>query len=61
MQAAPLTESGLQAISARAWTLFASVSVLWGIPYLFIRIAVDVSYGPASGADDSEPGRHLRP
>ena len=28
-------------MSARAWTLFAIVAVLWGIPYLFIKVAVD--------------------
>jgi drug/metabolite transporter (DMT)-like permease len=28
-------------VSARAWALFASVSVIWGMPYLFIKIAVD--------------------
>jgi drug/metabolite transporter (DMT)-like permease len=28
-------------MSARAWWLFASVSVLWGIPYLFIKLAVE--------------------
>ena len=28
-------------MSARAWTLFAAVSVLWGIPYLFIKLAVE--------------------
>ena len=28
-------------MSARAWTLFAAVSVIWGMPYLFIKIAVD--------------------
>jgi drug/metabolite transporter (DMT)-like permease len=28
-------------MSARAWVVFAAVSVLWGIPYLFIKIAVD--------------------
>jgi len=28
-------------VSARAWTVFAAVSILWGIPYLFIKIAVD--------------------
>jgi drug/metabolite transporter (DMT)-like permease len=33
-------------VSARAWLVFAAVSVLWGIPYLFIKIAVD----------DLEPG-----
>jgi len=34
-------------VSARAWTLFAVVSVLWGIPYLFIAIAVDGGIPPA--------------
>ena len=28
-------------MSARAWVLFASASVIWGMPYLFIKIAVD--------------------
>jgi drug/metabolite transporter (DMT)-like permease len=28
-------------VSPRAWVLFASVSVVWGIPYLFIKLAVD--------------------
>ena len=28
-------------MSARAWVTFAAVSVLWGIPYLFIKLAVD--------------------
>ena len=28
-------------MSARAWALFASVSLIWGMPYLFIKIAVD--------------------
>ena len=34
-------------MSARAWVAFASVSVLWGIPYLFIKIAVDDGIPPA--------------
>jgi len=34
-------------VSARAWTSFAIVSVLWGIPYLFISIAVDDGVPPA--------------
>lgn len=34
-------------MSARAWTSFAAVSVLWGIPYLFISIAVDHGISPA--------------
>jgi drug/metabolite transporter (DMT)-like permease len=28
-------------MAARAWWLFAAVSVLWGIPYLFIKLAVE--------------------
>jgi drug/metabolite transporter (DMT)-like permease len=28
-------------MSARAWWLFATVSLLWGIPYLFIKLAVE--------------------
>ena len=28
-------------MSARAWATFAAVSVIWGVPYLFIKIAVD--------------------
>ena len=33
-------------MSARAWTAFALVSVLWGIPYLFISVAVDHGISP---------------
>ncbi|HVC83601.1 MAG TPA: DMT family transporter [Solirubrobacteraceae bacterium] len=33
-------------MSARAWLAFAAVSVLWGIPYLFIRVAVDGGMPP---------------
>jgi len=32
---------------SRAWILFAAMAVLWGMPYLFIKQAVD-SYSPAS-------------
>jgi drug/metabolite transporter (DMT)-like permease len=28
-------------MNARAWSLFAAVSVVWGMPYLFIKVAVD--------------------
>src|SRR4051794_11888052 len=28
-------------MSARAWGLFTAVSVVWGMPYLFIKVAVD--------------------
>jgi drug/metabolite transporter (DMT)-like permease len=34
-------------MSARAWAAFAAVSVLWGIPYLFIKVAVDDGVPPA--------------
>jgi drug/metabolite transporter (DMT)-like permease len=33
-------------VSSRAWAAFATVSVLWGIPYLFIKIAVDDGLPP---------------
>jgi drug/metabolite transporter (DMT)-like permease len=33
-------------VSARAWTLFAAVSTLWGVPYLFIKIGVDGGVPP---------------
>ncbi len=28
-------------MTARGWTLFAAMSVIWGIPYLLIKVAVD--------------------
>ncbi len=34
-------------MSARGWIAFASISFLWGIPYLFIKIAVDDGVPPA--------------
>jgi drug/metabolite transporter (DMT)-like permease len=34
-------------VSARAWTAFATVSFLWGVPYLFIKVAVDDGVPPA--------------
>jgi len=36
----------LRYMSARAWTLFAAVSTVWGIPYLFIKIGVDGGVPP---------------
>jgi polar amino acid transport system substrate-binding protein len=33
-------------MSTRAWTAFAAVSTLWGIPYLFIKVAVDDGVPP---------------
>lgn len=37
----------LPRFDTRAWILFAAMAVLWGMPYLFIKQAVD-SYSPAS-------------
>lgn len=34
-------------MSSRAWVAFAAVSVLWGIPYLLIKVAVDAGVSPA--------------
>jgi drug/metabolite transporter (DMT)-like permease len=34
-------------VSSRAWAAFATVSLLWGIPYLFIKVAVDDGLPPA--------------
>jgi drug/metabolite transporter (DMT)-like permease len=33
-------------MTARAWLLFAAVSVVWGVPYFFIRVAVDADVPP---------------
>ena len=35
-------------MSARAWSLFAAVSILWGIPYLLIKVAVDGGISPVT-------------
>lgn len=34
-------------MSARAWFAVLSVSLLWGIPYFFIKVAVDEGVPPA--------------
>jgi drug/metabolite transporter (DMT)-like permease len=34
-------------VTTRAWLLFAAVSVVWGVPYLFIKVAVDADVPPA--------------
>src|SRR3954453_3440867 len=34
-------------MSARAWLAFGCMSALWGIPYLFIKVAVDDGVPPA--------------
>ena len=33
-------------MSLRAWSAFAAMSFLWGIPYLFIKVAVDDGVPP---------------
>jgi drug/metabolite transporter (DMT)-like permease len=33
-------------MSARGWSLFAAISVIWGLPYLFIKVAVDGGLTP---------------
>jgi drug/metabolite transporter (DMT)-like permease len=33
-------------VSVRGWALFGAVSVIWGLPYLFIKIAVDDGLSP---------------
>jgi drug/metabolite transporter (DMT)-like permease len=37
-------------MNGRAWLLFGVVSVLWGIPYLFIEIALREGFGPITTA-----------
>ena len=37
-------------MTKRAWLVFGAVSVIWGIPYLFIKIAVRDGVSPASVA-----------
>jgi drug/metabolite transporter (DMT)-like permease len=37
-------------MSTRAWAAFAAMSVIWGVPYLFIKIAVDGGVPPAAVA-----------
>src|SRR5436190_1749693 len=38
------------AMSPRAWAAFAAMSVIWGVPYLFIRVAVDDGVPPSAVA-----------
>ena len=33
-------------MTRRGWWLFATVAVLWGLPYLFIRVAVHAEFAP---------------
>jgi drug/metabolite transporter (DMT)-like permease len=34
-------------MTARTWLLFAAVSLVWGVPYFFIKVAVDADVPPA--------------
>jgi drug/metabolite transporter (DMT)-like permease len=34
-------------MTSRAWLLFGCVSVVWGVPYFFIKVAVDEGVPPA--------------
>jgi drug/metabolite transporter (DMT)-like permease len=34
-------------VTARGWLLFATASVVWGVPYFFIKVAVDDDMPPA--------------
>jgi drug/metabolite transporter (DMT)-like permease len=34
-------------MSARGWAAFAAMSAIWGVPYLFIKVAVDDGLSPA--------------
>src|SRR6185295_9681783 len=34
-------EKGATAVSKRGWILFAAMGVIWGIPYLLIKVAVE--------------------
>ncbi|MBC3189647.1 DMT family transporter [Pseudonocardia sp. C8] len=36
----------MERMTGRAWALFAAVSVLWGVPYLFIGLALRDGVGP---------------
>jgi drug/metabolite transporter (DMT)-like permease len=35
------------AVTPRAWLLFAVCAAVWGVPYLFIKVAVDAGLSPA--------------
>ena len=42
-----MTTTVLQRYDTRAWLLFSAMALLWGVPYLFIKVAVD-SYSPVA-------------
>ena len=35
-----LPPASVELVSARGWALFAAMGVIWGIPYLLIKVAV---------------------
>ena len=37
---------GAAGVSARGWAAFAAMSLIWGVPYLFIKVAVDDGVSP---------------
>jgi drug/metabolite transporter (DMT)-like permease len=39
-------EAIVVAMSRRAWLLFCAVSLIWGVPYLFIKVALDDGASP---------------
>lgn len=39
--AAPVRDHHQRRMSGQAWVLFAAMSVIWGLPYLFIKVAVE--------------------
>ncbi|HUA11060.1 MAG TPA: DMT family transporter [Solirubrobacteraceae bacterium] len=39
-------EPDVKPMTTRAWVAFAAMSVIWGVPYLFIKIAVDGGVPP---------------
>src|SRR5206468_3249846 len=45
--AAPDQTRSIDAVTPRAWLLFALSSVIWGVPYFFIKVAVDAGVPPA--------------
>lgn len=42
-----MAESTAHRMDARAWSTFAAVALLWGIPYVLIKVAVDDGVPPA--------------
>src|SRR3954451_16427835 len=35
-----------ETVNRRAWLAFATLSLIWGVPYLFIKVAVDGGISP---------------